>query len=141
MALVKGRDFLIYIGDGGGPEVFNKLGALRTNSLSLNNRPVDITNKDTTAGFTAWDTAASVKEFQISGEGFLDAANAALQRLQTVARSQDPVANFEIRTGETGTSKWSGAMIIESLNLEGPTEGPVSYSLALRNKGDMTYTP
>lgn len=141
MALVKGREFLLYIGDGGGPEVFLKLGAARSNSMTLNNRPVDVTNKDTVAGFTSWDTASSVKEMTQALEGFVDNANPGITRLRQVAASQDPSANFRLMTGETGTSKWEGAFVVETFANEGPTEGPLSYSLQLRNKGDVIYTP
>ena len=139
MALVRGRDFIIEIGDGASPEVFTQLGALRTNSLNLNNRPVDVTNKDTTAGFTAWDTATSVKEMQVSGEGFFDDSDSALSRLRTVANSSDPVANFRLVDG-TG-NRFAGEFVVESFGQEGPTEGPVTYSLTLRNKADIAYEP
>lgn len=137
MALVKGRDFLIKISDGLSPAAFLQLGALRTNSLSINNRPVDVSNKDTVAGFTAWDSATAIKDFQASGEGFFESGSAGIARLRTVALSSDPSVPMEFLDGSG--AKFSGTFVVEAFQMEGEVEGPVRYTASFRNKGDVTY--
>ena len=46
MAVQKGSAVLMKIGNGGSPETFTTIGALRSTSITINSETIDITNKD-----------------------------------------------------------------------------------------------
>ena len=140
MARISGRTSVIQIEDSPGSGTFSTIGSLRNNSLTINNRPVDVSNKDTTLGFTAWDTASSIKEVTISGEGIVDDTSTAYDLAKTTSLSADPSAKFRYLEG-TGGGTFEGDFVIDSVSQEAPHDGPVTYQIALRNKLDITYTP
>jgi predicted secreted protein len=46
MAKYCGKDLLLQMGNGASPEVFTTIGAMKSNSLTINNEKVDVTTKD-----------------------------------------------------------------------------------------------
>ena len=119
---------------------YTAVGSQRQSSIQLNNRPVDVSNKDTAAGFTEWDTASSLKEYVVPIEGIVDDASSAYTELKDMAEASDPSANFRILRG-TGAGYYEGAFVIESFQEDAPHDGPVTYQASLRNKGDITFVP
>lgn len=128
---IPGKDFLLKIGDGEAVEVFTTIGQLRATRLVINNSEVDITNKDSN-NVRQLLVAASVKSYQISGDGVFDDGVAA-ERLRSVAESGTPAANFQLIDG-TG-DKYQGEMQVSSLEIGGPQGDSVTYSLTLANTG------
>ncbi|MCA9511466.1 MAG: hypothetical protein KC560_12230 [Myxococcales bacterium] len=138
MSIINGRASVLQIETANGSGVYVTVGGQRTTSLQVNNQPVDVSSKDTSAGFTAWDSASSLKDVQLSAEGITDDGSAGWIRLRDLAYSADPSARFRILEGSGGI--FEGEFVIDNLAHEAPHQGTVTYSVALRNKGDVTYT-
>ena len=139
MAKQLGRTFLLKAGDGQASETFNTLAGINSKSLTVNNSAIDVTTPDaTTPGGKLWAQSLSgLKQVSVSGDGvFLDDTGEA--RLNTVAMSADPVANFEIVVPDFGT--YAGEFRVTSLEFGGETEGGVTFSVSLESNGEVTFT-
>ena len=68
MAAQKGKDLLLKVDSTGGG-VFVTVAGLRARSLSLNARPIDITNADSANGWREMLDGAGVKSAAVSGAG------------------------------------------------------------------------
>lgn len=140
MAKQKGRLMLIEIGDGEATEGFAKLCGLRSRTLAINNSEVDVTSADCeTPGGPLWaEVMDGVKRVTVSGNGyFKDEATEA--RMNTVAMSGNPIANFRIVVPNFGT--FAGAFFIGNVEYGGEQEDGVTYSLSLASTGAVTFTP
>lgn len=135
MAFVKGSSFVLRMEDQGTPGTYNVLGALRANSLSINNSTVDVTNKSS-AGWTQLLTAGAIKSMTMSGDGIYDETLAVMEDLVAVANGADPEANFQI---SEGTNRFSGNFQITDFSMEGPHDGVVTYSISLTSNGAITF--
>ncbi len=74
MTAQDGADFLLQAGDGGGPEAFTTVAALRQVALSIENELIDVTNKGS-MGMRALLGGVGIQSISLSGSGlFTDAA-------------------------------------------------------------------
>ncbi|AFK66522.1 phage major tail protein, TP901-1 family [Rhodobacter capsulatus] len=139
MAKQKGRLLLIKIGDGAGTEAFTTLCGLKSKTLTINNSNVDVTTADCTdPGGALWkEVQSAVKQVAASGNGYFKDEASEL-RMNTVAMSADPIANFQIIVPAFGT--FAGAFFISSLEYGGEQEDGVTYSLSLESTGAVTFT-
>jgi len=139
MAKQKGRLMLVNIGDGAGSEVFAVLCGLRSKTLTINNSEVDVTTADcTTPGGALWtEVQSGVKRVSVSGNGYFK-DEATETRMNTVAMSADPIANFTIVVPDFGT--FAGAFFVSSVEYGGEQEDGVTYSLSLASSGAVTFT-
>ncbi|HAD25889.1 MAG TPA: phage major tail protein, TP901-1 family [Alphaproteobacteria bacterium] len=135
MAAQKGRELLLKV-DGTGAGAFSTVAGLRTRSLSLNARPVDITNADSANGWRETLAGAGVKSAAVSGSGvFLDAA------ADETARGyffNGTIREWQIILPDFGTIE--GLFQITGLEFNGDHDGEVSYSLSLESAGELTFT-
>lgn len=139
MAKQKGRLMLVNIGDGAGSETFAKLCGLRSKTLTINNSEIDVTTADCdNPGDPLWtEVMDGVKRVSVSGNGyFKDETTEA--RLNTVAMSASPIANFQIIIPDFGT--FAGAFFVQSVDYGGEQEDGVTYSLSLASTGAVTFT-
>ncbi len=133
MAAQKGKDLLVKINTSG--TSYDTIGGLRSTSISINDEPVDITNKDS-AGARTLLAVAGTKSMTISGSGvFIDDA-----QIQLVRNSQANGAfkNFQLVIPDLGT--YQGAFMIASLEFAGEFNGEVTYSLTLESSGAITFS-
>ena len=79
----KGRDILLKISDGKDPENFVTLAGIRSREISLNARPVDVTNADSPDGWRELLVGAAVKSVRIVGRGVFKDADSD-QRMRVV---------------------------------------------------------
>lgn len=136
MAAQKGREFLLKIGDGGGPETFTTLGGFQSNSFVINNELVDITNKDS-LGKRELLPGAGIQSMTASGSGvFKD--DAAFNTAHTQAQNQTLV-NWQIVVPDFGT--YEGSFYVESLEYGGEHNGEQTYNITLQSSGAVTFTP
>jgi len=136
MASQKGRDFLLKMGDGGGPETFTTIGAARTNSLSINNNPVDDTTMDDT-GIQSMLGDAGVQSMQVTIDGlFKDAVVEETFRAAVFARTTN---NFQLAFPNGDVLE--AAFIIQDYNRSGSHDGLESFSATLIKSGATTFTP
>ncbi len=139
MAGLKGRLFVLKMGDGQTTEVFTAVGGVRVNRMTKNNGAVDITNMSS-AGWQEMLADAGTKSISISVEGVVTTAES-YDDLQDAANAdpQLPV-NFQLVSGN-GAEMWEGAWVIASLNREGSHDGAQAFSMELQSAGVITYAP
>ena len=135
MASQKGRDFLLKIGDGGGPETFTSIGAARTNAMVVNNNPVDDTAMGD-AGVQSMVADAGVQSLQINIEGiFKDAVAEEMLRAAAMDRTMN---NFQLAFPNGDI--YEAAFIIQDYNRSGSYDGLETFSASLMRSGSGTFT-
>ena len=133
MAAQKGKDLLVKINTSG--TSYDTIGGLRSTSISINDEPVDITNKDS-AGARTLLAVAGTKSMTISGSGvFIDDA---LIQLVRNSQANGAFKNFQLVIPDLGT--YQGAFMIASLEFAGEFNGEVTYSLTLESSGAITFS-
>lgn len=133
MAAQKGSALLLKIGSGS-PVSYTTVGGLRSTSITMNDEPVDVTNKDSSAVRTLL-AQGGVSSFTVSGSGvFTDAASEATLRSAFNAAS---FSSFQIVVPEHGT--YSGTFMVASLEYAGEYNGEVTYSVTLESAGAITF--
>lgn len=139
MAKQLGRSFLLKVGDGEASETFTTVAGINSKSITVNNSAIDATTPDaTTPGGALWSQSMDgLKQIAVSGDGiFLDESGQE-GRLNDVAMSATPTANFEILIPDFGT--YSGEFRITSFELGGETEGAVTFSISLESNGEISF--
>lgn len=135
MAAAYGKDLHVQIGNGASPEVFSSIGGARSDSFTLNNGKIDITNKDS----NDWQqmlTNAGTRQASISISGiFLDSASERSLRTAAINRT---IKNFKLL--EPNGATWVGPFYVSSIQLTGTHNDAVSYSATLESAGVITYT-
>lgn len=136
MADIQGKAIVWYIGDGGSPETFSKIGATTSDGFTIANSVVERNTKDS-SGWTEVFPSGTLKTFSgtISGE-WNDTAPQ--QRLKAIAESLDPEVNMWAYDG--AGNKYVASFMIESWELTGEAEGFGQFSCSLRNNGTVTKT-
>lgn len=134
MAAQKGDEFLLKIGDGGGPETFTKIGGFRTNNLSINNALIDITNKDS-AEMQELLAGAGIQSLSASGSGvFTDDAAFATANTACLNKTKD---NWQLIIPDFGT--YTCGFMVESLEFDGTHDGEQTFSISLKSSGAITF--
>lgn len=138
MAYGYGKDFLIKMGDGGAPEVFTTIAGLKSNSLSINNEAIDVTNKDN--AYWRQMISGGIKSLSISGSGVMkDAASIKALMAAIVSISNGDIVNFQV-VSSLGY-KFQGAFLVQSFEPAGDVGKEETYSFKLESSGDITFTP
>ena len=136
MAAQKGKDILLKIGDGAGPEVFTTVAGLRARTISLNARSVDATDSDSAGRWRELLAGAGVRQASVSGAGvFRDAASDALIRAAFFAQSAD---NWQLIVPDFGTLQ--GPFLVAALEYAGEHEGEATYAITLASAGEISFT-
>ena len=134
MAAQKGSSLLLKVGNGASPEVFTTIGGLRSTSITMNDEPVDVTNKDS-SGVRALLAQGGTTSYTISGSGvFTDAASETTLRQKFNTAT---FANFQVIVPDFGT--FTGAFMVASLEYAGEYNGEVTYSVTLESAGAITF--
>ncbi|MEQ1887565.1 MAG: phage major tail protein, TP901-1 family [Alphaproteobacteria bacterium] len=135
MAAQKGRDLLLKV-DSTGAGVFVTVAGLRTRSLSLNARPVDITNADSVNGWREILEGAGIKSASISGTGVFrdDAADETVRGFFF----NGTLRNWQLIVPSFGVIQ--GAFQISAMEYAGEYDGEVTYSVALESAGQLAFT-
>ena len=135
MAAQKGRDLLLKV-DSTGAGVFVTVAGLRNRSLSLNARPVDITNADSVNGWREILEGAGIKSASLSGTGVFrdDAADETVRGYFF----NGSIRNWQLIVPGFGIIQ--GAFQITALEYAGEYDGEVTYSLALESAGQPGFT-
>ena len=136
MAAQKGKDILLKIGDGAGPEVFTTVAGLRARTISLNARSVDATDSDSAGRWRELLAGAGVRQASVSGAGvFRDATSDALIRAAFFAQSAD---NWQLVVPDFGVLE--GPFLVAALEYAGEHEGEATYAITLASAGEITFT-
>ena len=134
MAVQKGSELLVKIGNAGSPETFTTVAGLRDTSISMNAETIDVTNKDSSRARTLLANAG-IKSFSASGSGvFTDSASEASVR---TAFDATTFSNFQIIIPDFAT--FSGAFQVVSIEYAGSFNGEVTYSMSFESAGAITF--
>lgn len=136
MAKGKGRDYLVKVGNGAGPEVFTTVAGMRSTSMTLNNETVDVTDKDGVP-WRALLAQSGVQSMSIKLSGVMsDAASAMDMQAKAFANT---IHNFQLISGLG--DMFAGPFQIASMERGGDHNKEETYSLTLESAGTITYTP
>jgi predicted secreted protein len=130
-----GRDLLLKIGDGGGPETFTTIGAARTVEMNLDNNPADITAMNSN-GVAVLQPDAGIQSFEIALQGlFKDSAAEETLRAAAFNRTAN---NYQLLF-PNGAS-YAAAFVIGDYKRSGSYDGLESFTVTLIRSGAGTYT-
>ncbi|MCK5042172.1 MAG: phage major tail protein, TP901-1 family, partial [Sphingomonadales bacterium] len=115
-------------------EGFTTVGGFRSNSFSINNETIDITNKDS-SGVRELLSGGGIQSFSLSGSGvFMD--DAAFALAEQVTRNKES-RNWQVIVPGYGT--YQGLYQITSLEFGGEHNGEMTYSLAMESAGIIAF--
>lgn len=136
---IAGRKVRIkYDADGAGAGVAVEIARMKTDSGTLNNEPIDITNKDD-AGLRTYLNDVGAKSLDLSGDGIITDEHQTLIGLAANAGEGTALHVFELDVAGVGTFRAS--FFISSFEVSG-AEGsePATYSISLASSGAITWT-
>ncbi|MCJ9428693.1 phage major tail protein, TP901-1 family [Kordiimonas marina] len=132
MTAQKGRDLILQIDDG--TNNYLTVAGFRSNGFTINNTPVDISNKDTGA-FQQYMEDAGLRHITVTGDGvFLGDTQFALAHGHAMAGT-NPLCKLIA----PGLGEYTGAFAIQSLQMTGQHNGEVTYHISLTSAGDITF--
>lgn len=134
MGAQKGKDLLVRIGDGAGG--WTALAGLRTRSVSLNAKTVDVTDADSAGRWRELLDGAGVRQMSVSGAGvFRSAAADARMRQVFFDGAAQP---FQLAA--PGLGVFQGLFQVTSLEYAGAHDGEATYALTLASAGALAFT-
>ncbi len=134
MSAQRGRDMLVKLKKTNG--AFITIAGLRTKSLRLNARSVDITNTDSAEAWRELLPGAGVKSAEISGAGvFRDAQSDALAR---TAFFEQSLETYQFIIPDFGIIE--GLFQISTLSFSGAFNGEARYEIVLSSAGAPRFT-
>lgn len=136
MAGQKGLEFLLAVETTPGGGTYVTIGGMRSNSLTINNEIVDITNKSSSGVRTLLE-GAGVNSIEISGSAvFFDDAQSAI--LLTQAKSNTHV-NYQLTLPSDSTATtYTGSFAMASCALAAEYNGEVTLDVTLQSAGVIT---
>lgn len=130
----KGRDALIKVSADGG-STFTTVGGVRTNGLTINNEPVDVTNAGS-AGFREHLADGGIQSVSLSCDGIV-VDNAAFETMLTQAKDRTKVRyKFEFATSGSIAAEF----VVTSVQLTGTYNDAQTFSAQLESSGAVTIT-
>ena len=134
MAAQQGKALLMKIGDGASPEAFTTIGGMRSNTLTMNDEMVDVTNKDSSGARTIL-AQGGVNSITVAGSGvFTDSAS------ETTLKGKFNVSaltNYQFLIPDFGT--FTGEFMLTTLEYAGEYNGEVTYSFTFESSGAITF--
>ncbi|MET4663490.1 phage tail protein [Sphingomonas sp. PvP056] len=130
MSVERGSAFLLKVGNGATPVVYQTVAGLRTTQLSVNGAMVTVTSKDS-GGWRDLLSGAGVRSVSVSAAGVF-VGSAAELRIKASALSgvlDDYRLSFE------GGDTLTGRFLVARLDYAGDYNGERSYTLSLESSG------
>lgn len=135
MPAQRGRDFKVAI-DTTGSGGYQDIGSARADALTINNNPVDVTDKDS-AGIQEMLGDAGVQQLTMAGDGVFNNATQE-QFLFTAAQNRTTHSwRLTFPNGDTITASF----VIEDYNRGGPHDDAETFNYTIRRSGASVYTP
>lgn len=130
MTAQKGSAFLLKIGDGATPPVYQTVAGLRTTQMSINGDTVVVTHKQS-GGWRDLLSGAGTRSVSVAASGiFLGSAAEAAIRAHALAGT---IADYEL-SFEDG-AKLRGRFLVQRLDYAGDFNGERNYTLQLESSG------
>lgn len=130
MAKVAGRKIKIYKGTGAGATL---VAGARSDSITINNEPIDVTDK----GDDGWRTLlndASVRSVEMSVSGLLSGDTLISAALGATSALFD---DYEIRIEGIGTA--AGDFFFSNIEISAPHDGAGEFSATIMSSGVITW--
>lgn len=131
MSKVAGRKIKIYKGSGVGAVL---IAGARSDSIKINNEPIDVTDK----GSDGWQELlddASVRSVEMTVSGVVSGDELISAALGATSALFD---DYEIRIQGIGTA--AGSFFFANLELTAPHDGAGEFSATIRSSGEITWT-
>lgn len=132
MAAEKGSAFLLKIGDGADPLVYQTVAGLRTTQMSINGDAVAITHK-ASGGWRDLLSGAGVRSVSVAAAGLFLGSDAE-SRIKSNALA-GVIDDYEL-SFESG-ERMRGRFLVTRLDYSGDFNGERSYTLALESSGPV----
>ena len=132
MTAQKGSAFLLKIGDGAQPPIYETVAGLRTTQMSINGDTVVVTHKES-GGWRDLLSGAGVRSVSVSAAGiFLGSDAEASIRAHALAGTVD---DYEL-SFEDG-QRLQGRFLVQRLDYSGDFNGERNYTLQLESSGPV----
>jgi TP901-1 family phage major tail protein len=130
MSAERGSAFLLKVGNGAAPVVYQTVAGLRTTQLSVNGEMVAITSKDS-GGWRELLSGAGVRSVSVSGAGIFTGSVAEVRIKGNALSGAIDDYRLTFESGETMT----GRFLVTRLDYAGDYNGERSYTLSLESSG------
>jgi len=131
MAKVAGRKVKIYEGTGGAAVL---VAGARSDSISINNESIDVTDKRDD-GWRTLLADASVRSVEMSVEGMLSGDSLIAKSL---GATDDLFGAYEIRIEGIGTC--AGDFFMSSFEIGAPHDDATTFTATIQSSGPVTFT-
>lgn len=140
---VSGRNVLIKRSNGGSPETFTAIAALKDTKFQQTEKEVDTTSKDD-AGARSLLSGTVLHAMTVTGTGiFTNSATLAAVRADMAAGTHKNYQMF-LASGVTGATasggKYTGTFRLTSLEEAGQHDGEMTYSMSFASDGAIVFT-
>lgn len=125
-----GKDWRIFVGDGGGPETFSPIGGEGSFDWKRSSDKIDLSSKDDGQYKSG---SFGQQEITISVNGNAKLPDTGLEGAFDIAKASPPELNIKIMKG--ATVKFACLMGIGNFSTTHHKDGPVTYSFDLSNVG------
>ena len=132
MSAERGSAFLLKVGNGATPVVWQTVAGLRTTQLSINGELVAITSKDS-GGWRELLSGAGVRSVSVSGAGIFTGSTAEVRVKGNALSGAIDDYRLSFESGET----LSGRFLVTKLDYAGDYNGERSYTLSLESSGPV----
>lgn len=132
MPKVAGRKVMIYKGTGPSAQL---VAGARSDSITINNEPIDVTDK----GDDGWRVLlddASVRSVEMSVAGMISNSSLIAASLGATTALFD---GYEIRIQGIGTA--AGNFFFSNIEITAPHDGAAEFSATIQSSGVVTWTP
>lgn len=137
MAGQKGRSVLIKIGDSESPVNFTTLGGGRVHELSIDDEPVNVSDKDSPE---RWREAirGGTRQMEMRVDGVFKDTASETSLLNNVMDASDTVLEFQFIVPDFFT--FQGLFIVSNYVQRGEDNGAAEYSATFASAGQITET-
>lgn len=136
MPPLRGKDFLLKIGNGATSETFTTIAGLKGTALAINGATVDVTTKDLFLGNVLWQAlleGGGIRALSLTADGIFE--NHATQQQIADLSLTGALTNFQLDDGER---TWEGAFQLSGYNQDGPHDNAQTFSVTLESSGQIT---
>ena len=136
MSKYKGRELRIKVRVSTGPDVFTVIGGIRTESMTINNETVDVTDKDGN-GWRELLEGAGITSMSLKGSGVVSDDTVFTDHIMAaVMANTHVVLKIESGLGDV----WQGTFAVPSAERAGEYNKEETFSITLESAGTITYT-
>lgn len=130
-----GRDLLFKVSDGTSPTTYVTVGGVRTNNVTINNNPVDITNA-LSAGWREFLADGGVQSLSMSVDGIFDSKTTGADILNSAAINRTTI-EAQLISGHG--DQFLGNFVVVSFNRTGAFDNAETFSATIESSGAILY--